>query len=81
MYKRQVLEPFGGLAPDSGTQASSVDCLVSTEALTLTAEQLVAWLWGCRTLEELEPQEGIPYWCDYCLLYTSCTARTSRGWS
>ena len=66
-----VLEPFGGLAPDSGTQASSGECLVSTEALTLTAEQLVAWLWGFRTLEELEPQEGIPYWCDY--------VRTVRG--
>lgn len=61
-----ALEPFGGISPESGgAQASTGECLISTEALTLTVEQLMAWLWGAQTLQELEPREGIPYWCGY----------------
>ena len=45
----------GGVGPDGA------GLLVSSEALALTPGQLAAWLWGYRTLEELEPDSGIPY--------------------
>ena len=49
----------GGVGPDGA------GLLVSSEALALTPGQLAAWLWGYRTLEELEPDSGIPYWCGF----------------
>ena len=49
----------GGVGPDGA------GLLVSSEALALTPGQLAAWLWGYRTLEELEPDSGIPDWCEF----------------
>lgn len=70
LYRWQLNRQGSFLAPQSGPETGEGDemkpeILVSSEALSLTRQELLDWLGGRRKLEDINPPGGIPYWCRY----------------
>ena len=52
---------------ESGSPGGSGNCLMSTEVLDITVDQLASWLFGYMPLDGILEEDGTepPFWCRY----------------